>query len=445
MIVTHRCLSRRTVLRGLGATLALPLLDGMVPAFASTLSAAKPIRRFGAIYVPMGMSMRQWTPATAGTLELQPIQEPLAPFKERLLLVSGLDSKEGDGTDSGPHPRCQTSWLTGCRAKRTEGADIHAGVSMDQIVAREFGKETQLGSLELGIESNDLLGVCNIGYSCAYNNTVSWRTPTSPQPMENNPRAVFERLFGANDSTDPRARLADIQKNRSILDSVTEKISFFQKGLSSGDRTRVGEYLEAVRDVERRIHKAEEQVSQQLPVIEQPMGIPQVFEEHAKLMFDLMAIAFQSDLTRVSTFMLGREASVRSYPEIGVSDSHHPLSHHGNDPAKLAKIAKINTFHMKLFAYFLDKLKATPDGDGSLLDHTLLLYGSGMSDSNIHYTRNVPSLVIGGPAFDIKGGRHVQYQEKPLSNLQLTLLEKLGLPVEKFGDSNGELNFLSGV
>lgn len=447
MIITKKCLSRRTVLRGFGATIALPLLDAMVPAFAATRNtAAKPVRRFGAVYVPMGMNMRQWTPAAEGALQLQPIMEPLAPFKDHLLVVSGLDSKEGDGTDSGPHPRCQTSWLTGARAKRTEGADIYAGVSMDQIVAKEFGKETQLGSLELGIESNDLVGVCNIGYSCAYNNTCSWRTPTQPLPMENNPRAVFERLFGASDSTDPQARLADIQKNRSILDSVTQKVSFFQRGLSSGDRARVGEYLEAVRDIERRIQKAEEQVAQELPVVEQPIGIPGKYEEHAKLMFDLMAIAFQSDLTRVSTYMLGREASVRSYPEIGVPDSHHPVSHHANDPEKLAKISKINIFHIQLFAYFLDKLKATPDGEGSLLDHTLLLYGSGMSDSNIHYTRNVPTLVVGGSdTFHIKGGRHLQYREKPLSNLQLTMLEKLGLPVETFGDSTGELNLLSGV
>jgi hypothetical protein len=444
MIIAKKCLSRRTVLRGFGAMLALPMLDAMVPAFAAA-SAKSVVRRFGAVYVPMGMNMRQWTPATEGALQLQPIMEPLAPFKDRLVVVSGLDSREGDGTDSGPHPRCQTSWLTGCRAKRTEGADIHAGISMDQIVAKEFGKETQLASLELGIESNDLMGVCNIGYSCAYNNTVSWRTPTSPQPMENNPRAVFERLFGATDSTDQQARLADIQKNRSILDSVTQKISGFKRGLSSGDRVRLAEYLDAVRDIERRIQKAEEQVGQELPVVEQPMGIPPVYEEHAKLMFDLMAIAYQSDLTRVSTFMLGREASVRAYPEIGVPDSHHPLSHHANDPEKLAKISKINAYHTKLFAYFLDKMKATPDGEGSLLDHTLLLYGSGMSDSNIHYTRNVPTLIVGGGAFDIKGGRHVKYSEKPLSNLQLSMLEKLGLPVEHFGDSTGDLNLLSGA
>jgi len=447
MMITKKSLSRRTVLRGFGAAVTLPLLDGMLPAFAGPLeNSVKAVRRFGAVYVPMGVNMRQWTPAGEGTLELQPIMEPLAAFKDRLLVVSGLDSREGDGTDSGPHPRCQTSWLTGCRAKRTEGADIHAGVSMDQIVAKEFGKETQLGSLELGIESNELMGVCNIGYSCAYNNTCSWRTPTTPLPMENNPRAVFERLFGSSDSTDSAARLADIKRNRSILDSVMERVSTFQRGLSSSDRSRVGEYLDSVRDIERRIQKAEQQVDQELPVVEQPIGIPAVYSEHANLMFDLMAIAYQTDLTRVATFMLSREASVRSYPEIGVADSHHPISHHANDPEKLAKIAKINKFHMQLFASFLKKLESTPDGDGTLLDHTLLLYGSGMSDSNIHYTRNVPTLVVGGgKTFNIAGGRHMQFSEKPLSNLQLTLIDKLGLPVEHFGDSTGELNLLAGI
>jgi hypothetical protein len=442
MIITKKSFSRRTVLRGLGAAIALPLLDGMVPAFAGTRhSAAIPIRRFGAVYVPMGMSMGQWTPPSEGALELASTMESLEPFKDQLVVFSGLDSKPGDGTDSGPHPRCQTAWLTGTPAKRTEGADIYAGVSMDQIVAKEFGKETQLTSLELGIESNELMGVCNIGYSCAYNNTCSWRTATQPLPMENNPRAVFERLFGASDSTDPEVRLADILKTRSILDSVTEKVSLFRKGLSAGDSVRLGEYLDSVRDVERRIQKAEEQLDQELPEVEQPGGIPAQYEEHAKLMFDLMVIAYQSDMTRVSTYMLGREASVRSYPEIGVPDSHHPLSHHGNDPEKLAKISKINSFHMSLFSYFLEKLKATPDGDGTLLDHVLLLYGSGMSDSNIHYTRNVPSLVVAGDpdVFGIKGGRHLRYEDKPLANLQLTMLESLGFDPGHFGDSSGDL------
>ena len=365
MIITKKYLPRRTVLRGLGAAIALPLLDGMVPAFAALRNtAAKPVRRFGAVYVGNGMNMPQWTPAASDTLQLSPTLQPLAPFQNRLIVVSGLDNKEGEGTDGGPHPRMQTSWLTGTRAKKTEGVDIRAGTSMDQIVAKEFGKETQLASLELATESVDLLGTCFLGYSCAYNNTISWRTPTMPLPMENNPRAVFERLFGASDSTDASARLAHVQKTRSILDSVTQEVSHFQRKIGPRDRTKLTEYLEAVRDAERRIQKAEEQVARELPVVDQPMGIPNTFEEHAKLMYDLLALAYQTDLTRVSTFLMVREASVRSYPEIGIPDSHHPLSHHQNNPEKLAKQAKLNAFHIRMFADFLERMQSTPDGDG---------------------------------------------------------------------------------
>ena len=446
MIITKKYLPRRTVLRGLGAAIALPLLDGMVPAFAALRNtAAKPVRRFGAVYVGNGMNMPQWTPAASDTLQLSPTLQPLAPFQNRLIVVSGLDNKEGEGTDGGPHPRMQTSWLTGTRAKKTEGVDIRAGTSMDQIVAKEFGKETQLASLELATESVDLLGTCFLGYSCAYNNTISWRTPTMPLPMENNPRAVFERLFGASDSTDASARLAHVQKTRSILDSVTQEVSHFQRKIGPRDRTKLTEYLEAVRDAERRIQKAEEQVARELPVVDQPMGIPNTFEEHAKLMYDLLALAYQTDLTRVSTFLMVREASVRSYPEIGIPDSHHPLSHHQNNPEKLAKQAKLNAFHIRMFADFLERMQSTPDGDGSLLDHTILLYGSGMSDSNLHHPKDLPVLVVGGGGtFSMKGGVHRRYtDETPLANLQLTLLDKLGLPVERFGDSTGQLNLLS--
>ena len=445
MIVTKKCLPRRTVLRGLGATIALPLLDGMVPALAALRhTAAQPVRRFGAVYVGMGMNMKEWRPPEQEALQLSPILQPLAPFQDRLLVVSGLDSKEADGTDGGPHPRVQTSWLTGARAKPTEGVDLRAGISLDQIVAREFGQKTQLASLELGLESVDLLGTCFLGYSCAYNNTIVWRTPTTPLPMENNPRAVFERLFGVAESTDPRARLAYVQKSSSILDSVTQEVAELQRGIGPGDRTKLTEYLEAVRDIERRLQRAEEQVDQELPVVEKPMGIPASFEEHCKLMFDLLTLAFQTDLTRVSTFLMVREASVRSYPEIGISDSHHPLSHHQNNPEKLAKLAKLNLFHMTMFAAFLEKLQSTPDGDGSLLDHTLLLYGSGMSDSNLHLPKQVPTLVVGGKEHGITGSRHLQCPDgTPLANLELTLLEKLGLQVERFGDSTGELNLLS--
>lgn len=449
MIITKKHIPRRTILRGIGVSLALPLLDSMVPAFTAlrTTAAATPIRRFGAIYVGMGMNMNIWAqPNIEKGLDLNPILYPMKAFKDRLLVLSGLDSNEASGIDGGQHPRMQTSWLTGARAKRTEGTDIRAGTSLDQIVARKFENETQLASLELAIESTDLLGTCSLGYSCAYNNTISWRTPTTPLPMENNPKNVFERLFGSSDSTDPKVRLREIKTDHSVLDSVTEKIASFQRGLGSRDRTRVEEYVDAIRDVERRIQMAEEQVGRELPVVERPMGIPATYEEHVKLMFDLQMLAFQTDLTRVFGFLMGREASVRSYPEIGVPDSHHPLSHHQNNPEKLERQAKLNTFQMQQLAYFVEKLQATPDGDGSMLDHTMLLYGSGMSDSNLHLPKNLPTVLVSGKGFHIKGNRHVNCPAgTPMANLQMTMLEKLGLPVENFGDSNGNLNLLTGI
>ena len=441
MMVTKKALPRRTVLRGLGATLALPLLDSMVPAFAATPQA---VRRLAAVYVPMGMTMPMWTPAVDGPLELSPIQQPLAPFKDRVLVLSGFDSKEADAHDGGVHPRVQTAWLTGAKAFPTEGLGIHAGISMDQIAAAQFAKETQLASLELALESFELAGACNFGYSCAYNNTLCWRNATTPLPMEVNPRVVFERMFGATDSTDQSARIAYIKKRRSILDALTSRVASLNLTIGADDRTKVGQYLDAVRDVERRIQKAEEQVGQKLPVVDQPIGVPASFDEHAKLMFDLLALAYQTDLTRVGTYMFGKEQSNRPFPEIGIAEAHHPLSHHQNNPEKLAKLAKINAYHMGLFTHFLDKLKATPDGDGTLLDHTLILYGSGMSDSNLHLMYGVPTMVVGGPTFDIKGGRHIRYPKgTPLANLQLTLLDKVGVRVDHFGDSTGELNLVS--
>jgi len=448
MIITKRHLPRRTILRGAGAALALPLLDAMVPAFSPLrLSAAAPIRRFGAIYVGMGFNMPIWTqPNPNGALEMNAILQPMDAYKERMLVVSGCDSKEGDGIDGGQHPRMQTSWLTGSRAFRTEGVNIHAGTSLDQVVARNWEKDTQLASLELAIESTDLLGTCSLGYSCAYNNTIAWRTPTTPLPMENNPRNVFERLFGASDSTEPSVRLAEIRTDRSVLDSVTAKVSSVKTTLGASDQAKLAEYLDAVRDVERRVVKAEEQVARELPVVDRPIGIPGTFEEHVKLMFDLQALAFQTDLTRVFSFLMVREASVRSYPEIGVPDSHHPLSHHQNNPEKLARQAKLNAFQMRMLAYFVDKLAGTPEGDGTMFDNSLLFYGSGMSDSNLHLHKNLPITVVHGKNMDIAGNRHVKAKEgTPLANLQMTLLGKLGIGVEKFGDSQGELDLLTGI
>ena len=445
MMITKKHLSRRTVLRGLGATIALPLLDGMVPAMAAIRNtAAAPVRRFGAVYAPMGMNMEKWWPASEGGLELSPILQPLAPFKNRTLVVSGLDNKEADARDGGPHPRVQTAWLTGAQANRSEGADVRAGISMDQVIAKEYATETQLASLELALEGVDLLGACTLGYSCAYTSTISWRGATLPLPMENNPRAVFERLFGGSDSTDKQARLVQIQKQASILDSVTDKIAHLETGIGPSDHVKLSEYLDAVRDVERRIQKAEEQIDQDLPVVEQPVGIPSSFEAHARLMYDLLLLAFQVDLTRVATFLLGREQSSRSWPEIGVPDPWHGMSHHQDNPEQLEKQAKVNTFHLQQFAYFLEKLQSTPAGDGSLLDQTMLLYGSGMSNSNTHYMYNLPTVLVAGKSLNIKGGRHVRYPRgTPLMNLHLTLLDKMGVPVERLGDSTGELHLLS--
>jgi len=445
MIITRKHLSRRTMLRGLGATLALPLLDGMVPALSALAkTAARPARRMAIIYTPNGMMMPNWTPKGEGTaFEFSPILEALTPYRERLVVLSGLADKYGwpqgdEGT--GDHARAAATFLTGVHVKKTEGADIQGGISMDQIAAKALGAETQLASLELAIESVEFLGACDSGYSCAYANTIAWRSPTTPLPMENEPRAVFERLFGGSDSTDLASRAARIAKEKSILDSVTDRVRELQRGLGNRDQVKINEYLEAVRDVERRIQKAEEQSSRELPVVDRPAGIPGTFEEHARLMFDLLLLSFQTDLTRISTFMLGREVSGRAYPEIGVPDSHHPTSHHQNDPEKLAKLQKINAFHLKQFAYFVERMRTTPDGDGSLLDHSALLYGSGISDSNIHMHDNLPLVLMGGADGRIKGGRHVVYpKDTPVTNLFVNMLDMIGVPVETLGDSTGRL------
>lgn len=447
MIVTKRHLHRRTVLKAGGITLALPLLDGMVPALTPTrLTAAQPVRRLGVVYAANGMAMSQWRPEKDGELVLTPTLRSLEKLRDRAVVISGLDSNMAEGKDTAVHARIQSAWLTGCRPKRTEGPDIHLGISMDQIVAREFEKDTQLSSIELAMEPSDLAGACLPGYSCAYNNTVSWRNATTPNPMEYTPRAVFERLFGTSPDTSPEARRALVQKRRSILDAVTEKAGRLQMDLGTSDRAKLDQYLEAIRDVERRLQKAERQHEVELPPVEKPSArVPERWDEHAAIMFDLLLLAFQTDLTRVFTFALGRELSVRTFNEIGVADGHHPLSHHENDPAKIAKLAKLQAYQMQGFARFLEKLQATRDGDGTLLDRSVFLYGAAMSDSNIHFHYDLPTLVVAGKDIAITGGRHHTFKGKPLANLQLTLIEKLGLPVERFGDSTGELNLLAGV
>jgi hypothetical protein len=445
MFISKKHLPRRTFLRGVGATLALPVLDGMIPAFGGTKSAIKPVQRFSVAYVPNGIIMDKWTPASEGAgFELTPTLDPLAAFRDRIVVVSGLRSKPafpGPGEGTGDHVRAASTFLTGVHPKKTEGPDIQVGTSADQIVAKELGKDTQLTSLEICLDPNELIGACEAGYSCAYSNTLSWRNPTTPLPMENQPRAVFERLFGDSDNTTQAARMARIQEDRSILDSLVHAVSGFERKLAPSDRNKLNQYLDAIRDLERRIQKAEEQSNKELPTMDRPSGgIPSTFAEHAKMMFDLQVLAYQCDITRVCTFLLSREVSPRPYPEIGIPDPHHGLSHHQHRPESLAKLAKINNYHMQQFAYFLDKLRSTPDGEGSLLDHITIVYGCGISDSNDHLHTNLPILVAGGGVGTIKGGRHIRVSEDtPLANLHLTLLNKLGVNMDQLGDSNGQL------
>ena len=444
MMISKKAVSRRTVLRGVGATLALPLLDGMVPALSALRkTAAKPAVRFGTVYVPNGMVMRSWTPATTGAgFEMPPILQPLAPYRDRLLVLSGLASTPPPGITGGSHSRASTKFLTA----EHPGAWNPDAVSVDQLAARELRKRTPLASLELGLEGANFAGSCDSGgFSCAFSYTISWASGSTPLPMEHNPRAVFERLFGDNDSTDPAVRKARRAAQRSILDSVREDVARLQRELGPGDRRKVGAYLDAVRDVERRIEIAETQGDRELP-LERPRGVPATLAEHAGLMYDLQLLAWQTDRTRVCTFMAGHELSGRTYREIGVPDAHHPLSHHRNVPEALAKLTKINTYHTTLFASFLEKLAATPDGDGSLLDHAMILYGAGMSDSNRHSPYDLPVLLAGGGAGRLAGGRHLAYPERtPLANLHVSLLDKLDVDVDRIGDSTGALPRLAGV
>ena len=452
MIITKTHLPRRTFLRGVGATLALPLLDGMVPALSPLrASAAAPVKRLGVVYVPNGIVMNQWTPDTTGSgFEMKPVMQPFEPFRDRLTVLSGLANKHGDalpGEGAGDHARAAGAFLTGVHPKKTAGADIRAGVSMDQIAAREFAQETQLASLELSLDSKEPLGACDPGYSCVYANTLNWLGDTTPLPMENNPRVVFERLFGGSGTTDAVARRARMREDGTILDAVAGKLERLRAGLGGRDRAKLDEYTEAIRDVERRIHLAERQGLTDLSVaMEQPPGVPGTFREHARLMFDLQVLAYQADLTRVITFMVAHETSNRAYPEIDVSDAHHPLSHHGGDTDKIAKLIDVNIFHAEQFAYYLDRLARTEDGDGSLLDQAMILYGAGMSNGNTHNHHKLPIAVAGGGAGSFKGNRHFSYEnDPPVTNLFLSLLAKLGVPQESFGDSTGELKELADV
>jgi len=445
MVITRKSIPRRAFLRGTGAALALPLLDAMTPAFA--VEKARPIR-MSFMEVPNGiMNLNgEFTPKAIGTdWELSQTLQPLSSFRDRMLVLTGLDQQQSAGLNfevGGDHPRACTAWLTGTHAKMTSGADLHAGVSADQIAAKEFGKYTQLASLEIGLETPEVVGACESAYGCAYYNTIAWRNETTPLPMENRPRIVFERLFGDSGTTDPQARAALRQEDRSILDAINNDVKRLRGKLGGADRGKIDQYLDAVRDVERRMQLAETQGDRDLPQVTAPVGIPGVFSDYFKLMADLMVLAWQTDMTRVCTFQMGHEMSGRAYPELGFGDSHHSVTHHHGDPDKIAKTAQINAFHTKMLAYYLDKLRSTPDGDGSLLDHSMVLYGGALSDGNLHLYTSLPLVLFAGGVNGIKGGQHIKYSNRtPMTNLLLTMLDKANVPpVAQLGDSTGRLD-----
>ena len=443
MVITRKSISRRSMLRGTGAALALPVLDAMTPALSAETD--RPIR-MGFIQTPNGiMNLKnEWSPKTEGTgWEMTRTLEPLASFRDRMVVMSGLDQQQAAGLNfevGGDHPRACTAWLTGTHAKMTSGADLHAGTSADQIAAKEFGKYTQLASLEIGLETPEVVGACESAYGCAYYDTISWRNETTPLPMENRPRAIFERLFG-DAGTDPKVRLALRQEDRSILDAINFDVKRMRIKVGGTDRGKIDQYLEAVRDVERRMQLAEKQGDRELPQIEGPAGAPEVFSEFYKLMADLMVLAWQTDMTRVITFQVGHEMSGRAYPELGFGDAHHPCTHHQGDPQKQEKTTKINAFHTMMLSYYLDRLRATSDGDGSLLEHSMILYGAGLSDANLHLYTDLSLLLVAGGVGGIKGGQHVRYPNRtPMANLLLTMLDKANVPqVDRLGDSTGRL------
>jgi len=441
MVITKLALPRRTFLRGVGATMALPLLDAMVPA----MKAASPsVPRFAPIYIGNGANMFEWTPATEGVgFELSPSLQPLAPFRDQMMVLTGLDNfpATDQGDVGGQHPRAAPAFMSCMHPKATEGSDVEAGTTIDQIIAERICRDTKLPSLEVSVDRNDVVGACDHGYACAYMNSLSWKTPTTPLPMETNPRFVFERLFGVGAT--PEERAARVNEDRSILDRLSEQIAKLNGRLGTRDRTKLGEYFDAVRDLEQRIAKAESYNSD-FSVPEQPVGVPPTFREYVELMFDLQVLAFQADITRVSTFMMCRENINRSYPEIGLPEAHHSMSHHGNNPEKMKNFAKLNHYHVDTMSYFLKKLASVPDGDGTLLDSTVVLYGHGMSDANVHNNYNVPLVLVGGKTLQLKGNRHVKFAKgTPLANMMLGLMDRYGVQSEKFGDSTAEIDLLT--
>ena len=438
MINSKKALSRRTVLRGAGVAFALPLLDAMIPAstaLANTAAAPSKLRRLGYIYMPMGFNPKEWTPKGNDLQQLPSSLRSLEKVKEHVNIVSGMELKNAY---PGSHATSNSAFLSAATAKRTESSDYFLGTTVDQIAAKQLGQGTQLPSLELAMDLLNNAGQCDNGYACVYQNNLSWSSPTTPLPAEAHPRIVFENLFGEGGTTEDRRRA--LKRRASLLDSVTEEMQRFKLQLGSGDRSKFDDYFDSIREVERRIQHAESKVDDNpLPDLDRPVGVPTAYAEHARLMFDLQLLAFQGDITRVVSFQLAREASTRTYPEIGVPEPHHPLSHHGNNPAKLAKVAKINQFHVSLFAEFLEKMAATPEGNGSLRDHSLYMYGSGMGDPDAHDHTDLPVIVAGGAAGNMNGGRHITYEKHtPLANLHLTLLNKAGVNLESFSDSDGD-------
>jgi hypothetical protein len=438
MIVLKKSLSRREILRGLGAAVSLPMLDSMIPAL-SRATTTVPVNRLGVVYIPNGMIMENYLPSKEGPdWEITPTLSALQPFREHFQILSGLTCIPTPGRPGGAHAKASTRFLTDISPPTSE-TWLDAGISVDQILAQELGKQTQIASLELGIESGETAGSCDTGYACPYTNTLSWTGPGTPLPTQNDPRLVFERLFSDTRSTNPAERAARTREQKSLLDSVNAEASRLGRTLPAADRTKLGEYLDAVRGVERRIQIAEQQ-HQELPLVERPAGVPANWEDHLKLMFDLMVLAYQSDMTRVITLMLGHEQSGMTYPQIGVPDAHHPISHHQREPEKVAKTAKINAYHVKMFTYLLDKLRTTQDGDGMLMDHVTMIYGAGIADSNAHATVNIPFILAGGGAGNLKGGRHTRLKDVPLANLHLTLMDQFGVRRESIGDSTGRLD-----
>ncbi len=437
MINTKKSISRRTVLRGAGVAFTLPLLDAMIPAstaLAKTAAAPSKLRRLGYVYMPMGFNPAEWTPQDDKLDVLPSTLKSLEKVKDQATVVSGLELKNAY---PGSHATSNSAFLSAATARRTESSDYHLGITVDQIAASRLGQQTQLPSLELAMDLLDNVGQCDNGYACVYQNYLSWSSPTTPLPAEAHPRLVFESLFGEGGSTEDRR--AALRRRASLLDSVTEEMNRFKLRLGANDRNKLDDYFTSIREVERRIQRAEANVDENpLPDLDRPVGVPVAYADHARLMFDLQLLAFQGDITRVISFQLAREASTRTYPEIGVPEPHHPVSHHGNNPDKLSKLAKINEFHVSLFAEFLEKMAATKEGNGSLLDHSLYLYGSGMGDSDAHDHTDLPIIVAGGAAGNMQGGRHVQYDKHtPMANLHLTLLNKVGIEMDSFSDSDG--------